>query len=139
MGKVKRFIARLPEIMREWIWLSKYMKRYWLSIGFYIALGLVGVAMGLIVSVCQKNLINAVTAENKILQEIVSAASVVISLAVAQIFINAGASWVSTRINIRVINEVREEIFRKIIATRWEALTSYHSGDIIKKVITEVR
>lgn len=138
MGKIKRLIARLPEILREWIWLSKYMKRYWLSIGFYIALGLVGVAMGLIVSVAQKDLINAVTAENKILEEIISAAAVVISLAVAQIFINAGSSWVSTRINIRVINEVREEIFRKIIASRWEALTSYHSGDIINRLEGDV-
>lgn len=138
MGRIKRLIARLPEILREWIWLSKYMKRYWLSIGFYIALGLVGVAMGLIVSVAQKDLINAVTAENKVLGEIISAASVVISLAIAQIFINAGASWVSTRINIRVINEVREEIFRKIIASRWEALTSYHSGDIINRLEGDV-
>lgn len=138
MGKIKRLIARLPEILREWIWLSKYMKRYWLSIGFYIALGLVGVAMGLIVNVAQKDLINAVTAENKILEEIISAAAVVISLAVAQIFINAGSSWVSTRINIRVINEVREEIFRKIIASRWEALTSYHSGDIINRLEGDV-
>ena len=57
MGKIKELLAKLPEIAREWIWLSKYMKRYWLSIGFYVALGLLGVVMGLIVSVAQKNLI----------------------------------------------------------------------------------
>ena len=45
MGKIKELLAKLPEIAREWIWLSKYMKRYWLSIGFYVALGLLGVVM----------------------------------------------------------------------------------------------
>jgi ABC-type multidrug transport system fused ATPase/permease subunit len=138
MNKLKRWIARVPELMREWIWLGHYMKRYWLSISFYIALGLLGVAMGLIVSVAQKNLINAVTAENKILKDILSAASVVISLAVFQIFLTAGANWVSTRISIRVINEVREDIFKKIIATRWESLVGYHSGDIINRLEGDV-
>lgn len=138
MNKLKRWIARLPELFKEWKWLGHYMKRYWLSIGFYIALGLLGVAMGLIVSVAQKNLINAVTAENKILKEIITAASVVISLAVLQIFLNAGSNWISTRINIRVVNEVREDIFKKIIATRWESLVNYHSGDIINRLEGDV-
>ena len=138
MKKIKALLARLPEIMREWIWLGKYMKRYWLSIGFYVGLGLLGVAMGLIVSMAQSNLINAVTAEDKILKDILSTASVVISLAVLQIFLNAGSSWVSTRINIRVVNEIREDIFRKIIASRWESLVAYHSGDIINRLEGDV-
>lgn len=138
MGKIKELLAKLPEIAREWIWLSKYMKRYWLSIGFYVALGLLGVVMGLIVSVAQKNLINAVTAEYKVLEDILTAASVVISLAVLQIFLNAGSSWVSTRINIRVVNEIREDIFNKIIASRWESLMAYHSGDIINRLEGDV-
>lgn len=138
MDKIKKLLARLPEILREWVWLSKYMKRYWLSIGFYVALGILGVVMGLVVSVAQKNLINAVTAEYKILNEIISAASVVISLSVFQIFLSAGSNWVSTRINIRVVNEIREDIFNKIIASRWESLVTYHSGDIINRLEGDV-
>ncbi len=138
MGKIKRFIARLPEILHEWVWMSKYMKRYWPSIAFYIFLGLLGVGMGLASSVAQKHLINAVTANNKILEDVLSAAALVISLAVTQIFINAGASWMSTRINIRVVNEIREDIFNKIIATRWESLAAYHSGDIINRLEGDV-
>lgn len=61
MKKLKRFISRLPELLREWIWLGHYMKRYWLSIAFYIVLGLLGVGMGLIVQYAQAALIGAVT------------------------------------------------------------------------------
>ena len=138
MGKIKRLFAKLPDILREWIWMGTYMKRYWLSIAFYIALGLLGVGMGLAFSVAQKNLINAVTDPAKALQPVLMAAVLVISMAVMQIFINAGASWVSTRINIRVVNEIREDIFNRIISTRWEALTSYHSGDIINRLEGDV-
>ncbi len=138
MNKIKRWLGRVPELLREWLWLSKYMKRYRLGILFYICLGLFGVGMGLVVSIAQKDLINAVTAENKILNDILSAAALVISLAVAQIFINAASTWVSTRINIRVVNEIREDIFKRIIAARWEALASYHSGDIINRLEGDV-
>ena len=138
MKKLKRLIARLPEMTKEWVWLSAYMKRYWLSIAFYICLGLVGVGMGLAASVAQKSLINAVTADNKVVENVLEAAALVISLAITQILISAGASWVSTRINIRVVNEIREDIFRKIVSTRWESLATYHSGDIINRLEGDV-
>ncbi len=138
MGKFKRRLRRIPEILREWLWLGKFMKRYRGSIFFYICLGLFGVAMGLIVNIAQKDLINAVTADQKILNDILSAAAVVISLAVTQIFLGAASNWVSTRINIRVVNEIREDIFNKIIAARWDSLTTYHSGDIINRLEGDV-
>jgi ABC-type multidrug transport system fused ATPase/permease subunit len=138
MNKLKRWIARLPELMREWVWMGTYMKRYWLSMAFYVCLGLVGVGMGLAASVAQKNLINAVTATDKVVNNVLVAASLVASLAIMQIFISAGSSWLSTRISIRVVNEIREEIFKKIISTRWESLASYHSGDIINRLEGDV-
>ncbi len=139
MGKIKGLIKRLPEILREWIWLAKYMRRYWLSIGFYILLGVFGVSMGLLVAYFQRNLINSITDPTGIiLDRVINAATVVIALAVSQIFINAGSTWVSTRINIRVVNEIREDIFHKILASRWEYLCSYHSGDIINRLEGDV-
>ena len=137
MKKLKRFISRLPELLREWIWLGHYMKRYWLSIAFYIVLGLLGVGMGLIVQYAQAALIGAVTPvfmKNEVIQWII----VAISLAVSQIFINAGATWISTRISIRVVNEIREDIFRKMVVTRWEAMCNYHSGDLINRLEGDV-
>ena len=138
MKRLKRLFLRIPEIMKEWIWMGKYMKRYWLGIAFYVCLGLIGVGMGLAASVAQKNLINAVTSADKVVNDVLVAASMVASLAIMQIFISAGSSWVSTRINIRVVNEIREEIFKKLISTRWESLASYHSGDIINRLEGDV-
>lgn len=137
MKKLKRLIARLPEILREWTWMGQYMKRYKFSIAFYILLGLLSVAMGLIVQKAQAALIGAVTPEFQ-KNAVILWISVAISLAVSQIFISAAATWVSTRINIRVINEIREDIFRKMVVTRWESLSGYHSGDLINRLEGDV-
>ncbi len=137
MKKIKRLFARLPEVLREWIWLGRYMKRYWLSIAFYIVLGLLGVGMGLVVQVAQSELIGAVTPEFQ-KNAVIFWITVAISLAVSQIFINAGSTWVSARINIRVVNEIREDIFRKMVITRWESLCGYHSGDLINRLEGDV-
>ena len=134
----RRRLRRIPEILREWVWLGHYMKRYWLTIVFYIFIGIVGVGMGLVMTMAQRSLINAVTAENKVIRDILTAASVAIALAVSQIFVKAVSSWVSANISIRVINEIREDIFNKIIVSRWDALCSYHSGDIINRLEGDV-
>ncbi len=138
MGKIKRFIGRLPEYLREWFWLGRYMKRYRFSILFYILVGLFGVAMGFGVSLAQRRLLNAVTAADKVAEEIIGAIAAVAGLAVSQIFISAAGTWLSTRINIRVMNEIREDIFQKIVVTRWDSLTKYHSGDIINRLEGDV-
>ena len=137
MKKLKRIISKLPGLLKEWIWLSHYMKRYWFGILFYIALGLVGVGMGLIVQVAQARLIGAVTPV-LLKNEVIKWITVAISLAVSQIFISVGATWVSTRISIRVVNEIREDIFKKIVSTRWESLCNYHSGDLINRLEGDV-
>ena len=138
MNKLKKWIKRMPEILREWVWLGHYMRRYWLTIAFYIFIGILGVTMGLVMSLAQRSLINAVTAENKILREIITAASVAIALAVSQIFIKAVSGWISANISIRVINEIREDIFNKVIVSRWDSLCKYHSGDLINRLEGDV-
>ncbi len=129
---------KLLKIAEEWRWMAAYMRRYRAGIVFYIIVGLSGVLMGLCISVAQKDLINAVTATEKLPAAIVRAAAGVIALAVTQIFMNALGSWVSAHINIRVVNEVRADIFRRIIASRWEGLAGYHSGDLINRLEGDV-
>ena len=138
MNKIKRWIKKIPEIMREWVWLGHYMRRYWLTIAFYIFIGILGVGMGLGMSLAQRSLINEVTADEKVLSAILTAAGVAIALAVSQIFIKAASSWVSANISIRVINEIREDIFNKVIVSRWDALCTYHSGDLINRLEGDV-
>ena len=138
MNQLKTWIKRMPEILREWVWLGRYMRRYRLTIVFYICIGILGVAMGLVMSVAQRSLINAVTAEIKIPRKIITAATLAIGLAISQIFIKAVSGWISAHVSIRVVNEIREDIFRKVLASRWELLCRFHSGDLINRLEGDV-
>ncbi len=147
MGTIKQHIRTLRASLAEWRWLGGYMKRYRGAMAFYLILGLVGVAMGLLCSLAQKDLINAVTAAAGIgaagsntagTGAIATAAVWAITLAVGQILLGAVGSWVSTRINIRVVSEIRADIFRRLLAARWEALAAYHSGDLISRLEGDV-
>ncbi len=126
------------DTIETWRWMGGYMRRYAWGMAFYLAVGLLGVGLGLGFGVLQKLLINAVTAEEKIPRDILRAAAWVITLAVGQILTGALGNWLSVRINIRVVNEVRADIFRRMLAAEWEALATYRSGDLLNRLEGDV-
>jgi ABC-type multidrug transport system fused ATPase/permease subunit len=136
MNKIKRYLKKLPEIMREWIWLSQYIRKYWLGVLTYVLLGVTAVGMGLIVARATGQLINIVTKQAD--GSITRAIATVIGLSLARIAFNSMSSWLTARINIRVTNEIRHEIFEKIMLSRWESLRDYHSGEIINRLEGDV-
>ncbi len=118
--------------------MGRYMKRYAWGMGFYLAVGLVSVGMGLWFSVLQKNLINAVTAGDKVPRAIIRAAAGVIVMAVGQILTGAVGKWLSVRINIRVVNEIRTDIFSRMLAARWLSISAFRSGDLLNRLEGDV-
>lgn len=136
MNKIKHYLKKIPEILREWIWLFRYIKKYWLGVLTYVLLGVIAVGMGLVVASATGQLINIVTKQAD--GSIAKAISLVIGLALARIAFNSIASWLTARINIRVTNEIRHEIFEKIMLSKWESLRDYHSGEIINRLEGDV-
>ncbi len=126
------------DFARTWRWMARYMRRYVGGMAFYLGVGLLSVGMGLGFSVLQKSLINAVTAESKVPSDILRAAAWVIALAVGQIVTGAVSQWISVRINIRVVNEVRTEIFARMLSAKWASIASFRSGDLINRLEGDV-
>lgn len=177
MNKIKHYLGRLPEYLKEWRWLFRYIRKYWLSVTAYILIGVIAVVMGLLVSVASKNLINAVVplstqqdteqtaqadqtsqetetglpasseTDTEVKQEgrmserarkVVNAMLVVIGLAFGQVLFSAVASWITANVNSKITNEIRHEIFEKIMMSRWESLKAYHSGEILNRLEGDV-
>ena len=132
--KIKHKCKRIHEVLREWIWLFRYIKRYRWSVVLYIFLGIVATIMGLVVSVASKDLINAVNAMPKVKEDIIRAAATMIGLAIGQIFFQSCASWVTVNVNTKVTNEIRSEIFLKIMTAQWENLRDFHSGELLNRL-----
>lgn len=137
MSRIKHIIQRIKEgrlkqLIAELLWMYAYVRRYWLLIGFYILLGASGSFLSLGTSVVSKDLVDAVTGVNSM--EIVQVAALYVGVGVSQIFINAVKSRLSLKVRLKVTNEIRADIYEKVLRTNWESLAKYRSGDLLYRV-----
>lgn len=134
--KIKRYLTKLFDMKGEWKWIFKYVKLYRLNILLYIILGLTATLMALGTSVATKNLIDTVVSHDS--GKIGRNAGIVISLAVFQFVFQSLASWVTALVNTKTSNEIRQEIFSNVMTSDWEAISSFHSGDLINRLEGDV-
>ncbi len=138
MGKLKEYKGKIRKHLREWVWLLRYIRKYWLGVTAFVVIGLVAVVMGLMTTVASKNLIDAVTDTAKDRDKLFAALGMMAGLAVGQIAFRAVSSWITAHVRIRVMNEVRQEVFERIMFSRWEALREFHSGEILNRLEGDV-
>ena len=107
----------LVEVIHEWKWLFRFMKKYWYGILIQILIGVFGTLMGLGTSVATKFLIDAVVSHSG--DTIVVAASVAVGLAVSQIVMTAVTSRISSKIGTKINSEMRSYLFECITSADW--------------------
>ena len=139
---MKRFInklfheKKLSEILNEFRWIYGYGLKYKRSILCFICFGIVGTVFGLAGSVISKWIIDAVTGYD--------AGGLMMSIAFYAFFqvFNLGANAltqrVSAAIEIKVDQEIRADIYGKIMDSDWESLSEFHSGDLLNRVNSDV-
>lgn len=126
----------LSEIFQEMKWVLRHSIRYKWAVLWYILLGVLSTVMGLGTGVVSKYIIDAVTGYDS--SAIIPAAAGYLSMNLFQIFINAVSSRVSARIRIFVRQEIQSDVFEKVLLAEWEALSEYHSGDLLNRVNNDV-
>ncbi|MEE0775998.1 MAG: ABC transporter ATP-binding protein [Bacillota bacterium] len=125
----------LHDMAREWKWMGRYILRYkkWLVV--YTIIGLVGIAMSLASSVGSKYLIDAVVYQNT--NYLLWIALATVALGVGNILFRAWSNRISTEVSLKVGNEIREDIYERILDTNWESLHQYHSGDLLNRITND--
>ncbi len=134
MKKIDRQL--LATIAKEWKWIFGYIKRYRLTILLYILFGIVAVCMSAGSAVSSKFLVDAVMNRDRTV--LFRSAVAVISLSVAQVLFQAMSSRVTAVISTRVGNELRNEIYGRVISARWEQIGVYHSGELLNRIEGDV-
>lgn len=124
--------GRLREIVDQWLWMGIYIRRYWLLILIYTALGASGSLLGLGTSMISRDLVDTVTGQ--ISGEILTAALSYAAVGISQLFISAFRTRLSLRISMKINNEIRIDIFSQILRTDWEALSKYRTGDLLYRI-----
>lgn len=137
MNEIRRIIyrireGRLKQLIEELLWMYVYMRQYWLLIGIYILLGASSSILSLGTSVVSRNLVDAVTGVNSM--GIIWVAVAYAMVGSSQIFINAVKSQLSLKVQLKVTNEIRTDIYEKVLRTNWESLAKYRSGDLLYRV-----
>lgn len=126
----------LRQLLHELSWIGSYTYRYRKAVLWYICLGVLSTAMGLGASVLSKNIVDAVTGYSG--SALLPAAVFYVGMQLLRIGINAWSGRISAKIEVRVDQEIRAEVFDKIMESDWEPMSQYHSGDLLNRVDNDV-
>ena len=126
----------LREVLKELHWIYRYGLKYKGGILWYICLGIFGIAAGLAGSVISKYIIDAVTGYDA--KGLLPAAVAYVMLQLFTIGSRAWTSMISEKIVIKVDQEIRADVYDKIMDADWEALSQLHSGDLLNRVGNDV-
>lgn len=132
-GKIKNAVetGMLKDMMHEIRWIYSYVRRFWKSIVIYTAIGMGNTVVSLLATFVSRDLVDIITGHKTgevIKYFIMMIAYSLISMVVGQI-ISFLTSWISMRVD----QQIRSEIFEKILMTDWESITKYHSGDLLSR------
>ena len=126
----------LRELLQELSWLSRYSLHYKKEVLWYIFIGVLGTVVSLIGSILSKHIIDAVTGFNT--SGIIAALVFFVLMQLFQILVRAISGRISAQVSIRVNQQIAAQVYDKLLVTDWEALSAYHSGDILTRVAGDV-
>lgn len=126
----------LHELLGEFSWIYRQSLQYKGEILWYIFTGLLGTVIALAGSVLSKYIIDAVTGQDS--KGIVAALVFFLLMQLTQILIGAFSSRISAKIGIRVNQSISAQVYDKLLDTQWEALSEYHSGDLLSRVMGDI-
>ena len=133
----KSKVRSFNEIKKEFLWMFKYVKKYYKSLIFYIGAGIVSTIMILWSSIISKKLIDVITGfdSGKITIYII----LMIITMIVKIIIDGFIKRTSTKIEIMIYNQIQYDVYTRVINSSWQKLDSFRSGDIVNRINGDVK
>ncbi len=143
LQKLKKCLrgGTLHEVYRETHWIYSHMRPYRKALLLYVLLGFGATALSLISALLSKELINAITPHNgHVLSgwRVAQLGFAVVLAALINIALSAVTERFCAKINLKISNELRAEVFSTFLDTEWQSLQQYHSGDLLTRINTDV-
>ena len=134
-------VGTLSEIYRESKWIYSQMRGYKKVILAYVLLGLASTALSIFMALISKDLINTIVrlgGSGSGGWRVVRLGLTVVLVSLGNILLGAFVGHFSTKINLRISNELRARVYGKILSTDWQSLQEFHSGDLLNRINTDV-
>ncbi len=126
----------LHDVWRETRWIYHHTRAYKKSVLIFILIGLVTTVLSMVSAILSKNLVDYIIAKKG--WYVLHNGILVVLFSLFSIVFGAISSRYSAKINLRVSNELRAEVFGVFMNTDWQALQQYHSGDLLNRINTDV-
>ncbi|MBP3352202.1 MAG: ABC transporter ATP-binding protein [Lachnospiraceae bacterium] len=136
LTRIEIFKEKINIYVKRIKWIYQYAKHYWISMVVYTLLGLLGTLISLAFSVVSKELVDIITGYE--VGKILHTFLLMIALNVVTTLVNMLSSYLTSWINMKVDAEIKADVFEKILVTEWEALTNYHTGDLLARWNSDV-
>lgn len=120
------------ELSAELKWIVRYIKKYKGRVAGYVLLGFLSSALALAGSVLSKKLINAVTGRDP--SSITMLVVLYVIFGVGNVFLSAVMSRISVFSNTMVTQSIREDVYYSVLSSKWQAVSSLRSGDILNRI-----
>ncbi len=125
------------EMLDDWKWIMGYSAKYKKAIIFYITMGVLSTSFSLVSAVMSKYLIDIITGyQYSMLWFVIFA---MISSTVLHLILKNVMGRMNLRISLTIGNDIRADIFDKVIDADWFALSQYQSGDILNRFNDDIR
>lgn len=124
------------EIIDDWKWIFTYSARYKGAIVFYTILGIISTTLGLVSSVISKQLIDIITGYKT--EKLPFLIAMILGSTALSLVANSILNRVSTKLSIRINNDIQADIFDKIIDSDWLSISKYSNGDVLNRFNADV-
>ena len=124
------------EILDDWKWIFSYSVRYKGAIAFYVLLGILSTSLGLVGSVASKYLIDIITGYQT--SRIWTLAIIMVGSSVFSLAFQSVISRITTKLGIRIGNDIQADIFDKIMDADWLSMNQYTNGDLLNRFSNDI-
>ncbi|MGE5403944.1 MAG: ABC transporter ATP-binding protein [Candidatus Saccharibacteria bacterium] len=127
------------ELNKTWasiIWVYNYSRPFWPGILAILVLGVVDSLGRVVIAIASKNMIDyAVKGDLKLAAFAAGGFGILVLILMGSGIIS---SLVSVKTSEAMSNNMRQQIFQQLTDTEWLRLSSYHSGDLITRMTSDI-
>ena len=103
---------------------------------FYTILGVASSTLGLVSAVASKYSIDIITGYDS--DHLWFIVTVMVASALVGLLLRSVTSRISTKISLRVNNDIQAQVFDRLLGADWRSLNAFASGDLLSRLSTDV-
>lgn len=136
MGKLKTYFVKIKqgrgrELIGQIVWVYKYLNSNIPAVIIYTLLGMTGSVTSIIGGFVSRDLVDIITGHQT--GRLLVTFCEMIGIALLTMLISQTSGYISAKITVNMDNDIKGRLFDEIVASEWEYLAQFHSGDLVSR------